>query len=60
MSPYFHDFFKILTKLVDKTSQCGGCSRQKGEVTDPETTGKIFECMSNLLRLVSVKIIMSL
>lgn len=50
MSPYFHDFFKILTKLVDRTSQCGGSSHQKGRMADPKVTGNIFECMSHLLR----------
>jgi hypothetical protein len=55
MSQYFHDFFKILTKLVDKTSQCGGSSHQKGHITDPHVTGKIFECMSHLLRSLCIK-----
>ena len=42
------DFFSILTTLLDDVSQCGEKSSKKQ--ADPEMTGKIFECMSHMIR----------
>ena len=49
---HISDFFSILISLVDKASMCG--SNEKiatgSRLVDPELTGKIFECMSHLIR----------
>jgi U3 small nucleolar RNA-associated protein 20 len=52
MFAHIFDFFDILTALVDKASLCGEnvstCTTERQ--ADPEMTGKIFECMSHLIR----------
>jgi hypothetical protein len=52
MFEHMFDFFDILTALVDKASLCGenvsACTTERQ--ADPEMTGKIFECMSHLIR----------